>query len=107
MKSIKTMLRNYYGRSQIRRHGFWFVDIPRTSSTSIRVELGRFYGLPYGKSKTFEDQYSTPQIFRDHVPAREMREILGTDLWERIFTFALVRNPWDRIVSMYNWRRKV
>ena len=107
MNSVKTKLKQYYAIFQIRRHGFWFVDIPRTSSSSIRAELGKFYGIPYGKSNTFDKKHSSPQIFKDHLPAKRMRQILGPEIWDRIFTFTFVRNPWDRIVSIYNWRRKI
>jgi len=89
---------------QIQARGFWFVDIPRTSSSSIKVELGRRYGLPYGKSNLIDHEYSTRQGIGDHIPARFMRQYLSDKSWENIFTFTLVRNPWDRQVSMYFYR---
>lgn len=92
---------------QIRRHGFWFIDIPRTSSSSIRAELGKRYGIVYGKLKLIEKKHRSKQIFKDHTPAKQMKEILGPKLWKRIYTFTLVRNPWDRMVSLYHYRRKV
>ena len=66
---------------QIKRNGFWFVDIPRTSSSSIKVELGNAYGAPYGKANLIESQFSTKQTIPDHVPAVYMRTHLGVESW--------------------------
>jgi hypothetical protein len=108
MKShLKSYLKTTYAKYKILKNGFWFVDIPRTSSSSIKSELGKKYGIAYGKSNIFEQKYSNQQIFPDHLPAREMRKILGAERWENLFTFTLVRNPWDRILSLYNYRLKV
>lgn len=96
-----------YGIRQIRRHGLWFVDIPRTSSSSIKVELGQIFGKAYGKSNLLDKEYSQAQIFPDHVPAQQMREIIGKELWATLFAFAVVRNPWDRMVSLFTYRKKL
>ena len=107
VRSAKGAMRTAYGRYSVARHGFWFVDVPRTSSTSIRSELARQFGRAYGKNNVIEKHYALPQCFPDHLTAREMRAVLGAGLWNRLFTFAMVRNPWDRTYSMYNYRRKV
>lgn len=96
-----------YGKWQIRRRGFWFVDIPRTSSTSIKAELGRACGRAFAKRNIVEPGFGHEQIFPDHLPARQMRMILGERAWQRIFTFTIVRNPWDRMLSLYFYRRNV
>jgi len=93
-----------YGRYAIARCGFWFVDIPRTSSSSIRAELGKRFGRVYGKKKIPEKDYALKQVFPDHMLAKEMRALLGTSIWNSVFTFTIVRNPWDRTFSMYNYR---
>ena len=38
-----------YARFLVKRHGFYFVDVPKTSSSSIRHDLGERFGLPYTK----------------------------------------------------------
>ncbi|MGI9319305.1 MAG: sulfotransferase family 2 domain-containing protein [bacterium] len=94
-------------RLSIAEHGFWFVDIPRTSSSSVRAELGRHFGPIYGKNNVMEKQHATQQTFGDHISAKRIRDFLGQDAWNEIFTFTIVRNPWDRIYSMYNYRKKL
>jgi hypothetical protein len=95
-----------YGKLMVEKYGFWFVDIPRTSSSSIRYELGNNFSRVYGKKDIVEKKYSGAQIFRNHRTAQEMKAFLGNTTWDNIFTFTMVRNPWDRILSMYNFRRK-
>jgi len=94
-----------YGISRILKCGFWFVDIPRTSSSSIRIELGINFGPPYGKKNLLESKYSSEQIFPDHLTSSEMINIIGMESWQKIFTFSIVRNPWDRILSLYFYRK--
>jgi len=54
-----------------------------------------------------EKEYRTKQIFKDHITANKMCDILGETTWNRLFTFTVIRNPWDRVYSMYNYRKKV
>ena len=93
-------------RDAIRASGFWFVDVPRTGSTSLRVELGRAFGSAHGKRNTADPDLAGPQLLTDHVPARQVRALLGPSTWSRLFTFAIVRDPWTRTASMFRWRRR-
>lgn len=92
-------------RQRVAQDGFWFVDIPRTSSSAIRSELGRHFGVAHGKRNIPEKEFATPQTFPDHRTAMQMRTLLGDDIWQGLLRFSVVRNPWTRMLSFFSYRR--
>ncbi|MFT6052000.1 MAG: chondroitin 4-sulfotransferase 11 [Halioglobus sp.] len=62
-----------------------FVHINKTGGSSIERALG---------------------ISQDHSTALEKYRQLGAKAWEQKFVFAVVRNPWDKVVSHYHYRVK-
>ncbi len=81
---------------------FIFLHIYKTAGSAIAAALEPFAGhsvheLPY------------------HITAREVQQEIGRSqypllnvnpkAWEEYFTFAVVRNPWDWILSLYSWLR--
>jgi chondroitin 4-sulfotransferase 11 len=65
-------------------HRAFFIHIPKTAGTSIYDSLG-MEKLPY-----------------THAPARILRGIYPCEYAE-YFSFAFVRNPWDRLVSTFEF----
>jgi len=92
-------------RKKVKHAGLWFVDIPRTSSSSIKSGLTDAFGREYGKSYDRESGARSKLVVEDHTPALKVRRLLGDELWEQLFTFSFVRNPWDRFYSLYCFRR--
>ena len=62
-----------------------FIHINKTGGSSIEKALG--VGL-------------------DHSTALEKYHQLGAAAWDRKFTFTMVRNPWDKVVSHYHYRMR-
>jgi hypothetical protein len=67
-----------------------FIHIPRTGGVCLKWALNaKIQNLDYMNS-------------HDHSPARARKLLLGDAIWNRIYKFTIVRNPWDRTVSLYH-----
>lgn len=95
-----------FPRKKVKKNGFWFIDIPRTSSSSIRTELANTFGSTYGKSNLLENEFEVNGSYKDHLTASQAMKHISPRDWEQLFTFTIVRNPWDRMVSLYFYRAK-
>ncbi len=41
--------------------------------------------------------------FYNHMPAKEIRRLIGEQAWNDCYKISIERNPWDRQVSLYHW----
>ena len=85
-------------------HKAVFIHVPKTAGMSMRT---------YFRKKKFEPaEYHSPDgtnddqtgVYINGTSWRIQRNY--TDVWDRYFKFAFVRNPWERCVSQYIWRIK-
>lgn len=68
----------------IREAPLLLIRIPRTASVSLSLQIyGRVSHVPHRSARFYRD--ADPAFFR------------------RITSFAVVRDPWDRVQSAYNW----
>jgi hypothetical protein len=74
------------------RKSFAFVHVNKAGGTSVVEALA-------------EHEDVQPHV-RDHDQATIYRGFLGQALWAEMFSFAFIRNPWDRMVSSYEFRRQ-
>lgn len=84
MPALVHRLRRFHGRMHVKYlQDFVFIHINKTGGSSIEAALG----IPF-----------------QHRTAAEVIEDIGVDRWSRRFTFAFVRNPWDKVASHYRYR---
>lgn len=62
-----------------------FIHVPKAAGTSINMSL---YGVPQ----------------TSHLKARDFKRY-NPEVFENAFSFAVLRNPWDRLVSAYEFAR--
>lgn len=67
----------------IQHHKAFFIHIPKTAGTSIKSTLGA------RKS--------------GHFNAAKLKKAYPPQIWKEYYKFSFVRNPWDRVASMYHY----
>lgn len=90
-------------RRRLQELGFWFVDIPRTSSTAIRAALYRRHGKLFGRPS--HSQGLGMGLVPPHLPAQWVEHQVGAETWNTLYRFSIVRNPFERVVSLYVFLR--
>jgi hypothetical protein len=103
-------------------HGFVFMKTRKTAGTSVEIALSRVCGADDVITPvTDEDEllrraaggrgpqhYLTPPNLDrkafNHMPVSMVRKMLGRRQFESYFSFAIERNPWDAVVSLFHWR---
>jgi len=102
--SMTTIQKPDYVRSRLREIGFWFVDIPRTSTTTLKLAFYKKYGKLFGKPSA--SQGIGMGLIPHHLPARMVQDQVGIELWDSLYTFAIVRNPFERSLSLFLFLQK-
>jgi hypothetical protein len=104
------------------RHRFIYIRCRKTASTSMELALSRICGpddvvtrLPWPEDEALRRQIGGrgPQNhlgphgrmrFYNHMPAAEIRLLVGEDVWNGYYKWCVERNPWDKVVSDYYYR---
>lgn len=76
------------------QHKLVAVSVPKTGSTTLH------YALMNNLSNPFHTQSKAPAIY--HMTANDVRMIMGREVFDTYYSFGVVRNPYDRLVSLYH-----
>ncbi|MEO9477174.1 MAG: sulfotransferase family 2 domain-containing protein [Cyclobacteriaceae bacterium] len=78
-------------------HKFIFIKPKKVAGSSIQAYLARFVG---------KDGVNYHRDPKSHMKARDVKKMVGEDVWNSYQKITVVRNPWDKTVSLYFWRRR-
>ena len=92
------------------KYKFIFIKTLKTAGTSIEMYLSPHCGEedivttidsdPEGhKPRNHRD------LFSSHIQAKDVRLLLSRRMWKNYFKFCVERNPWDKTLSQYYWRK--
>ncbi|WP_058244992.1 sulfotransferase family 2 domain-containing protein [Thalassovita autumnalis] len=98
-------------------HGrqYIFIHIPKTGGTSMALALedrAKKDDVLIGdtpkaakRRRRFSGVETRGRLWK-HSTLADIEGLVGPDEVERYFTFTMVRNPWDRMVSYYHWLQR-
>lgn len=100
-------------------HRFIFLKTKKTAGTSIELYFEPFCMSPelpgrklpgaqvseYGIVGSRGKQHGGSRDWRAHMSARQIRDKIGDETWHGYLRFATIRNPYDRTVSAYFFKK--
>ncbi|TCM82645.1 sulfotransferase family 2 domain-containing protein [Rhodovulum steppense] len=94
------------------RPGDWITTAPENLPLPVGIwdtanTVTRFGRLERGLKRVCRYGLGWPPgpRFREHMEAGAVRAAVGEAIWTGYFSFAIERDPWDRIISLWRWRQ--
>lgn len=89
------------------RNNFLFIHLPKTGGNSLQAALEKYSDdeivSPYASQDGIE-RFSIRNEklgVEKHATLGRYREIFGSQVCDQLYTFTVIRNPWDRAMSHY------
>ncbi len=93
-------------------HNFIFIHIAKNGGASIRAILDKYSSKSLPRTKINEIISSIPfkrradrLVHYPHIDAIWLRKRIGHKIFDNAFSFAVIRNPYDQMVSRYEYIR--
>jgi hypothetical protein len=89
-----------------RSHRFVYIHVPKTGGTSLKLHLENFCrpgDICLTKGVHAIECGTRNVTLKKHSRANDVREYLGQPEFDRYFSFSVVRNPFDRANSIFNF----
>lgn len=101
------------------RHRFIYLKTKKTAGTSVELYFEPFCVPPelsrperagalvseYGIVGSRGKQHGGRRDWRAHMPAKKIRDGLGDETWHHYLRFATIRNPYDKAVSAFFFKK--
>jgi len=107
-------------------HKFIFIKSEKTAGTSIEAALSRYCSgddvvtpiNDYSHNRNEKGEFIHQSMNADeyikldlpnlqHVDAATIRSRVTPEVWDGYFKFSIARNPWDRIISDFFWKKRL
>jgi hypothetical protein len=97
---------------------FIFIKSRKTAGTSLEAALSNYCGgddivTPLGDYSINRDETGqwvhkvmNPGDFQQHDDALTVKDKLPIEVWDGYFKFSIARNPWDRLISDFYWKKR-
>jgi len=90
------------------KYKFIFVKTAKVAGTSIEVFLSQYCGPQDVLTPIFPhvEPHSARNYegYFNHMPAHQIRERVGPEIWDTYFKFCVERNPWEKALSWYRMK---
>ncbi len=80
----------------------WSIKSPIATKTIVKSLIQK--NSPENILSNAGKAYYNSKNLNPHSGWKDIKDHVGSNIWDDYYTFTFERNPWDKLVSMYHWR---